>query len=92
MDSFGRFKETSLPPQAAFFNDLTGEPCSDEDYEHAEKVWAVFELKTLKSFCELYCKSDTIQLHCVFEAYRKTALKGYGLDPIHYFTISGKKI
>ena len=57
-------------------NDLTGEPCSNEEYEHAEKVWATLVLKTCKSFCELYCKSDVIQLHCVFQAYRKTVLKG----------------
>ena len=49
------------------------------------KMWATFRLKTLKRFSELYCKSDAI--HYVFQAYRKTVLKGYGLDPIHYFTI-----
>ena len=92
MSSFQRFKETCLPPIEAFANDLTGEPCSAEDYNHVCRVWQEFNLTTLKDLCELYVKSDTILLDCVFQAYRKTCLASYGLDPIHYFTAPGKKL
>lgn len=35
MDSFTKFEETSLPPQDAFFNDLTQEPLTQEAYQQA---------------------------------------------------------
>ena len=38
MDSFDKFGETSLPTQDAFFNNLTGSPCSDSEYTHATRV------------------------------------------------------
>ena len=90
MSSFLRFKETELPPIEAFANDLTGEPCSQEDYDHVCRVWDVFGMKTLKDLCELYVKTDTILLDCVFQSYRKTCLSCYKLDPIHFFTSACK--
>ena len=47
MNSLERFKENKLPPKEAFYSRLTGEGISDEDYEHAKKVWKVFGMKTL---------------------------------------------
>ena len=39
MDSFERFNEESLPPKEAFYSKLKMEGISDEDYEHAQRVW-----------------------------------------------------
>ena len=39
VDSPERLKETSLPPQAAFYSILNQEAISQEDYAHAEEVW-----------------------------------------------------
>ena len=89
MSSFDKFEETELPPIEAFTNDLTGEKCSEEDYNHVCQVWTKFGLKSLKDLCELYVKADTLQLDAVFQAYRRESLKSYGLDPIHYFTAPG---
>jgi hypothetical protein len=89
MSSFDKFAETKLPPIEAFANDLTGEPCSQEDYDHVCKVWSTFKLKSLKDLCELYVKIDTLQLDAIFHAYRRTSLNSYGLDPVHYFTAPG---
>ena len=47
MDSWKRFDEESLPPIESFYSKLTGTSISEEDYQHAQKVWRVFECKTL---------------------------------------------
>ena len=39
VDSPKRLKETQLPPKSAFYSKLTNQDCSDEDYEHAQKIW-----------------------------------------------------
>lgn len=47
MDSMERFHETELPPKEAFYNILTDEHISDENYLHAQQVWDKFEIKNL---------------------------------------------
>ena len=45
MDSVERFEEKKLPPKEAFYSSLNDNHISDEDYEHAKKVWDAFEMK-----------------------------------------------
>ena len=89
MDSIERFKETRLPPKESFYSSLNDEHISDEDYEHAKKVWNVFEMKSLEDYHELYNKTDTLLLADVFENIRNTCSSNYGLDPAHYYTSPG---
>ncbi len=83
-----RFKE-GLPPQSEFYNSLTNEKCSDEDYLHVLNVWNTFGMKTLADLCELYVKSDVLLLSDVITQYREESLESYGLDPLHYFSAPG---
>ena len=53
MDSIERFKETRLPPKEFFYSSLNDEHISDEDYEHAKKVWDAFEMESLDDYHEL---------------------------------------
>ena len=89
MDSLERFKENKLPPKEAFYSRLTGEGISNEDYEHAKKVWEVFGMKTLQDYHDLYNKTDVLLLADVFENFSKICLNNYKLDPAHYFTAPG---
>ena len=89
MNSLERFKENKLPPKEAFYSRLTGEGISDEDYEHAEKVWKVFGMKTLQDYHDLYNVTDVLLLADVFENFRNICLDNYKLDPAHYFTAPG---
>ena len=66
MDSWERFNETSLPPKKAFYWELSLEDIKYEDYEHAQKVWEVFEIKNLGEYHDLYVQSDTLLLADVF--------------------------
>ena len=45
MDSWERFDETLLPDKEDFHSKLKLEDITDEDYEHAQKVWEVLNKK-----------------------------------------------
>ena len=89
MDSFDRFDEEQLPPQSKFYSSLSDEGITDEDYEHAQRVWRAFECKNLGDYHDLYLKTDVHLLADVFENFRRTALSTYKLDPAWYYTLPG---
>lgn len=47
MDDESKFQDIELPPKDAFFNNLTDEPITDEDYMHARNVWEKFRIENL---------------------------------------------
>ena len=53
MDDFEKFKKQSLPKKTSFFFRLKQEKISDEDFEHAQRVWKEFELKNMGDFHDL---------------------------------------
>ena len=89
MDSWERFQEERLPPQAAFHSTLTGEGISAKDYDHAQKVWSAFNCRTMGDYHDLYLRTDVLLLADVFETFRKTSLQQYGLDPANYYSSPG---
>ena len=86
MDSMSKFQETQLPPKESFYNDLSKKDISNEDFEFVHKLWETFNLKNLGELHDLYMETDALLLADVFESYRKSILKNYGLDPIHFYT------
>ena len=86
MDAEEKLNETKLPPREAFYSKLSGKGITKEDYKHAWNVWNVFNMKTFKEYHELYNETDVLLLADVFENFRDSSLKTYGLDPAHYFT------
>ena len=89
LDRAAKLEATSIPAQQHFYNDLSEEPCSDEDYRHAHNVWRTFNMKTFLDYTDLYVKTDVLLLVDVFNRYREECLQSYGLDSIHYFTCPG---
>ena len=89
MDSFDRFVEKELPPKESFYSSLSDESISDQDYQHAQEVWATFNCKNLKDYHDVYLSSDVLLLADVFENFRRTALSTHKLDPAHYLTLPG---
>ena len=75
MNSLERLKETQLPPKEAFYSRLNDEGISDKDYTHAQKVWKMFEMKTLKDNHNLYNQVDVLLLADVFENFRDICIK-----------------
>lgn len=47
IDSWEKLEEEQLPNQDAFFSTLRNESVNDVNYEHAQKVWDTFNIKTL---------------------------------------------
>ena len=89
VSSIDKLFETQLPSKEEFYSKLNDEDISDEDYQHAIKVWNTFGCKTIKDYHDLYLKSDVLLLADVFEKFRLTCIKNYKLDPAHYYTSPG---
>ena len=89
VDSITKLSETKLPPQEQFYSELNHSSISDEDYEHARKVWKYFDMKTMKDYHNLYLKTDVLLLADVFENFRNVCVENYKLDPAWYYTAPG---
>ena len=88
-NSWEKFQETSILPKNAFCSTLNMKGISDQDYEHAQQVWNTMEKSTLGWYPDTYLKRDLLLLADVFETFRDTCLKNYGLDPAHFYTAPG---
>ena len=62
---------------------------SEDDYQHAQKVWKEFGIHNLGDYHDLYLRTDVVLLANVYEAFRDTCLKHYKLDPAHFYTSLG---
>ena len=89
MDSFEKFDQTELPTKDQFYSILNDQHITDDEYDHAKKVWKTFKIKTMGEYHDLYLGSDVLLLTDVFENFRKTCMQYYKLDPCHYFTSPG---
>ena len=74
MDSFEKFDQTELPTKEQFYNILNDQHITNEEYDHARKVWETFNIMTMGEYHDLYLKSDVLLLADVFESFRKTCL------------------
>ena len=86
MDSFEKFNQRELPNKDQFYSILDDQHITDDEYDHANKVWNTFMIKTMGEYHDLYLVSDVLLLTDVFENFRKTCMQYYKLDPCHYFT------
>ena len=86
MDSWDRFKKTSLPSIERFYSSLNMSGISDSDYEHACSIWQEFRIRNMGEYHDLYLRTDVVLLANVFETFRRVCLENYGLDPSHFYT------
>ena len=89
MDSWEKFDEISLPSKEAFYSKLNLEDISEKDYDHAQKVWDVFEIRNLDDYHDFYVQTDTLLLADIFEKFRDKCIEIYGLDPSHFLPAPG---
>ena len=89
MDSFEKFNQMELPNKDQFYSILNDQHVTDDEYDHAKKVWKTFNIKTMGEYHDLYLVSDALLLTDVFENFRKTCMQYYKLDLCHYFTSPG---
>ena len=60
MDSWSKFEEDRLLSIDDFYSKLNKSGISDDDYEHAKRVWGEFGLRNLGEYHDLYVKTDVI--------------------------------
>ena len=54
MDSFEKFDQTELPVKKHFYSILNDQDITDDEYDHAKKVWKTFKIKTMGEYHDLY--------------------------------------
>ena len=89
MNGIKKFSEEKLPQKEKFFSKLNDCGISDEDYDHAQRIWKEFGMKNLGEYHDLYLKSDVLLLADVFEEFRNVCMENYSLDPAWYYTSPG---
>ena len=89
LDSEEKLLVTELPPQTAFFDNLTQTHLSDDDYCLAQRAWLEFNCVTFGDYTKAYLRLDIHQLADVFEAFRTLALTQDKLDPVNYVSLPG---
>ncbi|GFX95332.1 uncharacterized protein TNCV_849221 [Trichonephila clavipes] len=72
-----------------FFNSLTNENVSREDYEYAHHIWNIFQMHTLGDYHDLYVTVDVLLLSDIFENFRTLCQNYYKIDPCHTYTAPG---
>ncbi|GET55307.1 uncharacterized protein LOC114539009 [Rhizophagus irregularis DAOM 181602=DAOM 197198] len=88
-NAWEKFDRTSLPPRKDFYSLLSQQNISKEDYEHAQKVWQTFEMKSFREYHDLYLETDVLLLADVFMNYTIMCLQDDSLDPSHYVSAPG---
>ena len=89
INSWDQFNETQLPPIDVFYSNLNMSSISEDDYQHAQRVWKEFGIHNPGDYHDLYLRTDVALLANVFEAFRDTCLRHYKLDPAHFCTSPG---
>ena len=72
-----------------FYSRLTEEDITDGEYVHAQEVFRKMDFRNLKDYHDYYLKLDVLLLADVFEEFRTLAIRIYGLDPAHFYTLPG---
>lgn len=70
MCKFDRFNDKHLPEKDKFFSILNNEHISDEQCEHAQKVWLTFNIKIKEDYHDLILGFDVLLLANFSENFR----------------------
>ena len=62
VNSWDRFKETQLPPIDVFYSNLNMSSISEDDYQHAQRVWKEYGIHNLGDYHNLYLRTDVVLL------------------------------
>ena len=62
MDSVEKFNQMELPNNYQFYSILNDQHITDDEYDHANKVWNTFTIKTMGEYHDLYLVSPMLQI------------------------------
>lgn len=89
VDDFLKLNQNKLPEKEHFFNNLSDEHITNEEYERAKNVWKLFNCDSIGDYSDIYLKSDVLLLADIFQNFRNKCINTYKLDPSHYYTFPG---
>lgn len=79
--------ETQLPPIEAFYNDLTDQPLSVDDYARAQEMWTFFDCRTMSDYQSAYLTLDTLLLADTYQSFRNAIYNDLKLESLHFLTL-----
>ena len=82
MDSWKKIDETWFPDKKYFYSKINSKDITNKIYPYAQKVWKIFEIKTLSEYHDLYAQIDTLLLADVFENFRDKCIEIDELDEL----------
>ncbi|RZF45535.1 hypothetical protein LSTR_LSTR005737 [Laodelphax striatellus] len=88
VDCYEKLEDKTLPSIENFYSSLMSEEIDEEEYIHAQNMWDSFRIQNLGQYSDLYLKLDVLILSDIFQTFRKSCMKTYGLDCCHYITIA----
>ena len=88
IDTMDKLKETSLPPQEAFYSTLSDSNISLSDYQHAQKVWQKTGCKTLGDYVNMYLQLDVAFLADIYLQWRVVLMELFNLDCLYFLTLA----
>ena len=62
MSVWDKFKESQLPSIEVFYSKLNMSKISEDDYQHAQRVWKQFGIRNLGDYHDLYLRTDVVLL------------------------------
>ena len=85
MNSIETFNEITLPPKEKFYFQLNDCGILDQDYEHAQKVWKEFKMKTMGDYHDLISRQTFSCLQMYLKSsevfvLRSICLENYSLE------------
>ena len=78
-----------LPPKEAFYSKLNLEDITDKGYDHAQKIWDLFEINNPGEYHDLYVQTNTLLLADVFKKIRDKCTEIHGLNPSYFLSPPG---
>jgi hypothetical protein len=78
-----KFAATELPPIDEFEN------LSESDYKHGQRVWRLFNCKTMRDFHDLYIALDVYIVADAMQGLREDSLKHFKLEPLWFYGVPG---
>lgn len=79
-DNIDKLNERELPP-GPWYNKLTNQTV---DSTPAQKEWEDNDFEEFHQYHDFYMVNDTVQLADAFEEFRRTCVKEFNIDPVHF--------
>ena len=82
VDNISKLSYEGVPPIEAFNSRLKQSKLTEGEYAHVIRVNHEMNCKILKDYHEIYLQRDVLVLADIFENFRESCRKNYGVDPV----------